>query len=303
MKISRRGFLSGAASLATLSLLDRRTLAQPASAGIDTGVQLYMAGELLQKDFEGTLAQIARAGVQQVEFAGFYGRSAADIRKALTANGLQAIGAHCMRADMSEAEVDKTIAFCTEIGMPYLVAASPFLRVEKKPIVSMEQYIAALPGYSLDDARFSAERFNRIGERVKAAGMRFAYHNHGFELQPRGDTNGFDEVLRRTEPGLVLLELDIGNLVAAGGDPYHYLREYPGRFRLAHLKDWAGPFEPDPLELPTQAAFGKGVIDWKPMLAAAKAAGIEHFFIEQERVPAGQVIDVIRSGHAYFRAL
>ena len=69
------------------------------------------------------------------------------------------------------------------------------------------------------------------------------------------------------------------------------------------MKDWAGPFKPDPLGLPPSAAFGKGVIDWKPMLTAAKAAGIQHCFVEQEQTPADQVIEVIRTSHAYFRAL
>lgn len=303
MKLSRRRLVSGAASIAALSVLGRQARAQLSHLGCDTGVQLYMARELLQKDFEGALAEIARIGVKQVEFAGFYEKSAASIRTALAANGLQAVGAHCMRVDMSDAEVERTISFCAEVGMPYLVAPSPLLRVGRPPATSMQQYIAVLPSFSLDDARYSADRFNRIGERVKAAGMAFAYHNHGFELQPRGDTNGFDVMLQRTEPGLVLLEVDIGNLVAGGGDPYYYLRQYSGRFRLAHLKDWAGPFTPDPLKLPATARFGEGVIDWKRMLKAASSAGVRHFLVEQEEVPANQVIDEIRGSRAYFGRL
>lgn len=303
MNISRRNLLSGAAAVAALSMLGRGSMAAQPAAGFDTGVQLYMARDLLQKDFEGTLAGIARTGIKQVEFAGFYERSASDLRAALKANGLQAIGAHCVYADMPDAEVGKVIEFCAEVGMPYVVAAAPSLRIDGKQVTSMEQYIAAVPHYSLDDARRSADRFNRIGELVKAAGLQFAYHNHGFELQRRGDTTGFDELLQRTDPALVLLELDIGNLIAGGGDPLHYLREYPRRFRLAHLKDWAGPLKPDPLGMPPSAAFGQGVIDWKPILAAARAADIQHFFIEQEQTPADQVIEVIRTSQAYFRAL
>ena len=93
--IERRQFLAAAAAAA---MLPAGAIAAPARPVI--GVQLYMARELLAKDFDGTLAAIATTGVRHVEFAGFYDRDAAALRKVLADNGLVAIGAHAVRADM-----------------------------------------------------------------------------------------------------------------------------------------------------------------------------------------------------------
>jgi sugar phosphate isomerase/epimerase len=152
----------------------------------------------------------------------------------------------------------------------------------------------------LEDWRWSAERFNVIGARVKNAGMRFAYHNHNIEAQKYGNIVAFDEVLRLTDPAVVGIEFDTGNFIAGGGDPYPYLEKYPHRFELAHVKEWAGPFTPTfTSNFPRYADFGKGATDWKTHLAALHKAGVKEIFIEQDGTATGDELRAVRQAYQF----
>src|SRR4051812_12540693 len=180
---------------------------------------------MLAKDFDGTLAQVAKLGIKNVEFAGFYKRTAKQVRATLANNGLSATGAHCLLASMSEDEVHRTIDFCHEVGMAYMIAAVPSI----KPNAAGKSVGNPFENIGLEDFRWSAERFNIIGRKVRDAGMRFAYHNHNIEARKYGNIAGLDEILRLTDPSVVALEFDTGNFIAGGGDPYPYLAKYPHR--------------------------------------------------------------------------
>ena len=90
---------------------------------------------------------------------------------------------------------------------------------------------------TLDDWRWAAGEFNRIGEKVKAAGMTFGYHNHTPEFRSENGVVFYDELLRLTDPKLMVFEMDCGWVVAAGRDPVEYLIKTPERFPLLHVKD------------------------------------------------------------------
>ena len=195
------------------------------------------------------------------------------------------------------------IDFCGELKMPYMCAASPIIRHLKLPITSMEQARWAVRQITLEDMHESADRFNRIAERISAAGMRFAYHTHGMDFRRYGNVVAFDDMVQRTDPKHVSFEMDFGNAIAVNADPIEYLRKYPTRFRLGHLKDWAKLSTGETDALPPRARFGEGVIDWKTMIRAASAAGIRTHFIEQEAVTAQNAIDVLRQGYQYFQSL
>lgn len=190
------------------------------------GVQLYVLRSLLAKDFDGTLAKVAAVGIKRVEFAGFYGRTAKDVRTSLSNAGLAASGAHCLMAAMPDDEVRRLIEFCHEVGMPYLIAAVPSIKPATSSGTAKAVSGNPFDHIELEDWRWSAERFNAIGARVRDAGMRFAYHNHNIEAQKYGDIVAFDEVLRLTDSAVVDIEFDIGNFIAGGGDPYPYLEKY-----------------------------------------------------------------------------
>ena len=226
--------------MATLAIASSRSPLAFAESSSRLGVQLYVLRDMLAKDFDGTLAKVAALGIKNVEFAGFYKRTAKEVKATLAKEGLTATGAHCMQASTSDDEVQRTIDFCHEVGMPYMIAAVPSI----KPDAAGKSLGNPFENISLEDFRWSADRFNTIGRKVRVAGMRFAYHNHNIEARRYGDITGFDEIIRLTDPAVVALEFDTGNFIAGGGDPYPYLAKYPHRFELAHVKEWAGPFTP-----------------------------------------------------------
>lgn len=293
MTLSGLAFLAGGESPAL----------EAAEPPLEFGVQLYMLRDLLAKDLERGLAQVAQTGVKSVEFAGFYERTATDLARLLRDNGLTARSAHCVRAEMTDDSLKAAIDFCGELGMPYMCAASPIIRHLKLPITSMEQARWAVRQITLEDMHESADRFNHLAEKITGAGMRFAYHTHGMDFRRYGDVVAFDDMVRRTDPKHVSFQMDFGNAVAANADPILYLRKYPTRFCLGHVKDWAKLNTGDTENLPPRAPFGEGVIDWKTMIEAGKAAGIRTYFIEQEDVTAQNAIGVLRQGFQYFQSL
>ena len=297
--IARRTFLAaGAASLA----LPTKSLAGAPRPAI--GVQLYMARELLAKDFDGTIAAIAKTGLRHVEFAGFYDRDGAAIRRTLADNGLIAVGAHAVRADMDDSEIDRTIEQCAVIGMPHVVAPVPLVPAYRALVGKSDNVFRdAIAALTRDDFLRTADRFNRIGEKVKAAGMRFAYHTHGLDFLRFEGRYAFDDMTERCDPSLVAFELDAGNMIAAGVDPIPYFRMLGSRVTLAHIKDWRSPLEPAVDRIPPTAPIGKGVVDFPAIMAAMAAAGVRHAFIEEEDTPAEQVIAAIGSAYRYLSQL
>src|SRR5215475_3559355 len=109
-------------------------------------------------------------------------------------------------------------------------------------------FLAVIRGLTLDDWKWNAEQFNRVGEQIKKAGLQLGYHNHNFEWRtftgPNGTVTGYDEFLRLTDAQLVKLELDCGWATVAGQDPVSYLNKFPGRYVLLHVKDFHKGFTP-----------------------------------------------------------
>ena len=264
------------------------------------GVQLYVLRALLAKDFDGTLAKVAAIGIKNVEFAGFYGRSAKEVRTSLANAGLKASGAHCLLASMPGEEVVRTIDFCHEVGMPYMIAAVPSIKPGALSATGKPKSGNPFEHIELEDFRWSAERFNTIGSSVRDAGMRFAYHNHNIEAQRYGDIVAFDEVLRLTDPAVVGIEFDTGNFIVGGGDPYPYLEKYPHRFELAHVKEWVTPFTPTiTINWPKYAPLSEGKTDWKRMLGALHRAGVKQVFIEQDGTAAGDEVGAVKQAYEF----
>ncbi len=264
------------------------------------GVQLYVLRDLLARDFDGTLIKVGALGILNVEFAGFYGRTAKEVRTSLSNAGLTASGAHCLLATMSDDEVGRMIDFCREVGMPYMIAAVPSIKSATSPSSGKAASGNPFDHIELQDWRWSAQRFNAIGARVRDAGMRFAYHNHNIEAQKYGDIVAFDEMLRLTDPAVVGIEFDIGNFIAGGGDPYPYLEKYPHRFELAHVKEWVTPFTPTVTSsFPKYAPFGQGTTDWKKLLHALKKAGVKEIFIEQDGTASGDELAAVRQAYQF----
>jgi sugar phosphate isomerase/epimerase len=155
---------------------------------------------------------------------------------------------------------------------------------------------AAKGAPTLDDWRYIASEFNRIGEKVKAAGMTFGIHNHTPEFALLDGVTVYDELLRLTDPKLVVFEMDAGWVHASGHDPVAYLTKSPARYPLMHIKDMVT--QPDGKQLMT--VLGKGSIDVKPILRAA--SGLKYYFVEQEAFEM-EPFEELRLDAAYMTSL
>ena len=280
---SRRTFLkASAAAAAATTAAARRLSAAPLTLPI--GLQLYSVRNLLPKDFDGTLHQLAAAGYVEMEAAGYFGRTAVEFRHAIDQAGLRLVGTH-YGMNVLLPHLDENIEFAHTLGVSYIVCPSP---MRKDP--------AARGELNLDDWRWVAGELNRIGEKVKAAGMTFAYHNHGPEFGSENGVVFYDELLRLTDPKLVVFEMDLGWVFAAGRNPIDYLSKTPERFPLLHVKDMKknakGEFE--------STVLGRGLMDYKQILRAA--TGVKHYFIEQEEFEI-PVMEALKLDADYMRKL
>ena len=242
------------------------------------GVQLYTVRNDLARDFEGTLSRVAEIGYREVEFAGYHNRSPSDVRAILTRLGLTAPSAH-IPLDQFRRNIDGAIADAKTVGHEYLVV--PWLDPSQRR--------------SIDDYRSLAEELNRFGEKVRAAGLRLGYHNHDFELGAMGGSVPLDMLFDRTDPNLVVFELDLYWVTRGGADPLTYISRYPGRVHLVHVKDSAGAPEH------RQVDVGKGTIDFGKILSRREQAGIRHAFVEMDEPT--NALETLRVSYQYLSQL
>lgn len=221
------------------------------------GLQLYSVREAMAQDVPATLARIAGIGYREVEFAGYFGHSPAEIRRILADTGLAAPSAHVGAGQVRDDPV-AAIEACLEAGHAFAVVA----------------WIPEEERRTADDWRGWADAFNRFGEQASAAGLRFAYHNHDFEFAPSDGPMPFDILLSRCRPDRVAFELDLYWVRAAGADAMALLRDNPGRFPLCHAKDMAADG--------SMAPVGEGVIDFAAILDSEAGSQFEHIYAEHD---------------------
>jgi sugar phosphate isomerase/epimerase len=255
--------------------------------------------EVLPKDYEGTLRQLGAIGYREVEAAGFFGHSPSEVKSAMDHAGLKCVSAHYPLKDLLP-RVDETIQFGIDLGLVYIVCASPWFKDPSR--VKDPGSRAARDAMTLNDWRWNAEQFNQIGQRVNEAGIKFAYHNHMAEFRSENGVVFYDELLRGTDPAKVTMELDCGWATVAGKNPADYLTRYPTRFSMLHVKEfnlkgWTVGSEPPP-----STEMGRGTIDYRPIFEAAKKCHIEHAFVEQEEFDMPPM-EALKIDADYMRAL
>jgi sugar phosphate isomerase/epimerase len=241
------------------------------------GLQLYTVRGLMEKDFAGTIAQVGEIGYREVEFAGYFDHTAAQVRSILDAAHLTGVSTHISLAD-TDAEWQKVLDDAKAIGCSWVVVAW----IDDK-------YRTA------DGFREVAHRFNHAAELARKSGLGFAYHNHDFEFKPVDGKLPIDILLAESDRDLVKFEMDIYWFTKGGGDPLAYFRKWPGRFPLVHVKDMA----PGPEQ--KMADVGAGKIDWKTIFQHSRQAGIEHYFVEYDDPP--DPMASIRASYRYLKQL
>lgn len=240
------------------------------------GIQLYSLRNQLDKDVPGSLKLIRDAGYTDVETAGFYKMSPADFKKALDKAGLKCTGMHSGDDNRFRTKLDEIIAEAKVFKPDYVT--SPWIQEEHRKDAEGCKRVAA--------------DFNEWGKKLQAAGFRFGFHNHDAEFKPLGSTTAMDILIQETDPKLVDFELDLFFVKKVGLSPADYLRKYPGRFKLVHVKDISKSTPMGFAEAPDDACvpLGEGQIDWPKTLAAAAEVGVTHYYVEDESATAPEGI-------------
>jgi sugar phosphate isomerase/epimerase len=188
--ISRRNFLKAAsASAACAALWNSAPWLMADPLGLPLGLQLYSVRDILPKDYEGTLKQLSALGYREVEAASFFSHTPDQVKLAMVQAGLRCVSAHYSMVQL-QPHVDEIIQFGKDLGLDYIVCSSPGLKDPSG--VKDPGSRAAREAMTLDDWRWNADQFNHIGERVHAAGMKFAYHNHTPEFRSQNGVMFYD---------------------------------------------------------------------------------------------------------------
>ena len=262
MNISRRDVLkTGAAAAAAYvsGLSSVGTFAADACKGkkIPLALQLYSVRNDAAKDLAAVLKAVAGMGYDGVEFAGYYGHSAEDLKKLLGDNGLKCCGTHTQLNTLKGDELKKTVEFHQTIGNKYLIV--PWMPAEMRN--------------SLEAIKKTAAFFNEVAEKLKSDGMLTGYHAHGGDFEKIGDSTAWDLLFENTIDDVVM-QMDVGNCLGGGGDPYATLAKFPGRAKTVHLKEHGGA---------KGAPIGEGTVDWKKVFElCATVGGTEWYIAEQE---------------------
>ena len=176
------------------------------------------------------------------------------------------------------------------IGMDYdAIVKDPMAAVKlAKMLGSTYVMVAWIPhggAFNIDEAKKAVEDFDRVGKILQENGITLCYHDHGYEFGPYGDGTFFDYIVQHTNPKYVSFEMDIMWTFHGGGDPAKLLYKYKDRWKLVHLKDIRKGIANDltgGTDTHNDVAVGTGQINYPEVIKAAKAAGIKHYFIEDE---------------------
>lgn len=267
MMINRRQWMAGGAALATT--LAAGPLVAKSLKRKPIGLQLYTVRELFSKDPMGTLEKVAGIGYREVEFGGggYDKMDHAALRKTMDRLGLKSpsihVGYEALAADFDGAvKMTKALGADTVV-VPYMVDAHR----------NAESWKAAVAD------------FNRYAERLKKAGIGFAYHNHDFEFTMKpGGVSLFDTLVADADPALVKIELDLFWAIAAGEDPKAIIKRLPGRIYAYHVKDRTADGK--------MTSVGKGVVNFADIFTLDGTAGVKHFYVENDQSPAPYLPDI-----------
>ena len=266
--MTRREFLGRTAlGVAAASIAPRYTSA--AEPKIPIGLQLYSLREQCKTDLPGMLTAVSKIGYKGVEFAGYYGRSAQELRKMLDDNNLVACGTHTPYESILPDKLAETIEFNHGIGNKFLIV--PWMTAKSK-----QEW--------LDKAKL----FNDLSAKLEPEGMWIGYHAHAHDFEKFDGESAWDIFFGQTKPA-VIMQLDTSNCCDGGADPVAVLQKYPGRVRSIHLKAHGGG--PD-------AVIGEDKVDWKAVFEFCETKGGTQWYVLEHESGSDPLKAVTRSFEA-----
>ncbi len=287
--MKRKDFLRISGGLALTGLASNKIFASLASDEAEAkikkfGLQLYTLRADMPKDPKGVLKQVASFGYKQIEgFEGpkgiYWGMSNKEFKSYMDELGMSIVSSHC---DITK-HFEKKAAEAAEIGIKYLIC--PWKGPQK----------------SIDEFKKFADEFNQKGEVCKKNGIRFAYHNHDYSFVNINGEMGQDVMMKNTDPSLVDFELDMYWVVAGGQDIEAWLKKYPNRFKLCHVKDRKKNVPETDKD--ASCNLGTGSIDYGKILKTAKKNGMQYYIVEQERYDDTTPLKAVEADAVYMKKL
>jgi sugar phosphate isomerase/epimerase len=251
------------------------------------GLQLYTVMPLLQQDFEGTLRAVAQIGYREVETIGTFGRDPAELRALFDKYNLRSPSQHMVPGNLYEVfnrltRKELTFEQASRLWQDIMSVdrVEPIMEecIRSAKALGQKYIVWQILWPQQMQTRALVEKFckglDEAGRLAAREGHVLCYHNHATELKPHDGVIPYDFILEHTDPERVKMELDCFWTVSAGADPVRYFNRYPGRFRQCHLKDGTASGE--------VTVVGEGIMKFEPLLTAARAAGIEHYYVEQD---------------------
>lgn len=247
-------------------------------------IQLYSLRDDMAADFEGTLKKVKELGYDGVEFAGLYGKSAAEVKALCAKYDLTPISAHVPFIDMMN--YPALIDTYAEIGCEFVVI--PYLTEEYRP--GNEKFGEVIEGAKM------------LGKKANDLGMKLAYHNHDFEFVKIDGEYALDILYKEVPADMLQPQIDTCWVNVGGEDPADYIRKYAGRIEIVHLKDFTGSKSENMYALigldedeekDTGGKFefrpvGSGKQDFPAILAASKEVGARWVVVEQDMPSMGK---------------
>jgi sugar phosphate isomerase/epimerase len=228
-------------------------------------IQLYTLRAALggEPGFDAVLEQLRRYGYEKVELAGYYGRTARELRVFLDGLGIRASSSHDGISG-SPAALQTKLENAATLGQKYVVVP-----------------------YLASDSRADWERWaDQMNEEARAArrwGLRYGYHNHAheFTVDLGGGLTPWEVLTSRLDPAYVHLEVDLywaytGGVNSGAADPDRFtidvIREAPQKVRQFHVKDRDG-------ETGDMADLGTGVVDFPRIF---RTHTVEEYIVEND---------------------
>jgi sugar phosphate isomerase/epimerase len=247
------------------------------------GLQMYSIRGQAQKDLIGALKDVAAIGVKGVEFAGNFGHSARELKNVVADLGMQPAGSHIGWQNLNEetGDIGKVIEYSAELGEPYIIcpALAPDMRNSRSAWLA------------------TAEKFNRAGEKIAQAGMKFCYHNHSFEFEEFEGEYGLDILFGNVDPKYVRMELDTCWADVTGKvKSVDYMKKYASHLELLHIKEITAIGDP------TACMIGRGAMDFKAICALGHELGVAWYTIEHED-EGDDALQIIAGGVKYLESI
>jgi sugar phosphate isomerase/epimerase len=238
---------------------------------IPIALQLYSVRQDCEADFAGTLQKVAKMGYEGVEFAGYYGHEAAQLKTMLDDLGLKCAGTHTGLDSLQGDNLKRTAEFNLALGNKFLIV----------PWIAPETYATKEAWIE------TAQKFAGISSQAKELGALVGYHNHDFEFSTSYDGQNLMEIFARNTPEDVVVQLDTGNAIHGGGDATQVLRYHPTRARTIHLKEYshANP----------NALIGEGEVPWQSVFEVCESNGATDWYIVEQESFAGTPLEGVET--------